>query len=426
MRLKRLLLTLLVVFAPTFALAQDATINFSDLKQQIDGFGTADSPTALTSALADQFFTTQAGIGLSIFRMKTEAGGSGPYNSDYTALWSDAKLAGDRGAKLWMAPGTAATGQKDNGSLVNGHLLAGSYTAWATTLAGFQADLLTNSGHTLYAQSVQNEPDFTPTYESMEFTTAEMTAFIKVLGPLLHALTPPVKLMGPEAENWSTAASYMSDTNADATAKAQLDIPAVHQYEGTVTPLVTVQHVWQTEMSAFDAFDASITSGLTLAGWVHSALTTGNVNAWISWWDMGQNGDNEGLIGSTNGDTTITKRFWTFGNYSKFIRPGSFRVGVTGGPSGVSVSAFKSGGADQVEIVAINTSGSSASLVCDLSGLIPATVTPWVTSSTQNLAALAPITVTAGSFTATIANNTVTTFVGTIAAPARFRKLRIR
>jgi glucuronoarabinoxylan endo-1,4-beta-xylanase len=45
-------------------------------------------------------------------------------------------------------------------------------------------------------------------------------------------------------------------------------------------------------------------------------------------------------------------------------------------------------------------------------GTAPATLTPWVTSASDNLASKTAVTVSSGSFTATLAATTVTTFVG--------------
>ena len=51
---------------------------------------------------------------------------------------------------------------------------------------------------------------------------------------------------------------------------------------------------------------------------------------------------------------TITKRLYTLGNFSKFVRPGFVRVGTSGGPGGVYVSAYKDPVANTVATLAIS------------------------------------------------------------------------
>jgi hypothetical protein len=54
----------------------------------------------------------------------------------------------------------------------------------------------------LYAISAQNEPDFVASYQSCIFNASQMVAWIDVLGPLLAALSPPVKVLAAEPDNW--------------------------------------------------------------------------------------------------------------------------------------------------------------------------------------------------------------------------------
>jgi glucuronoarabinoxylan endo-1,4-beta-xylanase len=145
-------------------------------------------------------------------------------------------------------------------------------------------------------------------------------------------------------------------------------------------------------------------------------MVDGDASAWLWWWfrAFGTN-DNEGLYIQNGGTTnwTDTKRHYTLGNYSKFVRPGYTRVDVTGTvPAGVLLSAYK-GSDGTVVIVAINKNASAVNVPISISGgTAPASLTPNVTSSSDNLAAKATVAVSGGSFTAALAATTVTTFVG--------------
>jgi len=107
------------------------------------------------------------------------------------------------------------------------------------------------------------------------------------------------------------------------------------------------------------------------------------------------------------------KRYYTLGNYSKFIRPGYVAVEVTGNTNAdVLLSGYK-GPDGTVVVVAVNKGAAAATLpIAIAGGTAPASMTPTVTSASQNLAAGTAVPVTGGSFMAMLPSKTVTTFVG--------------
>jgi len=382
-------------------------VNFNDIHQRIDGFGAADAfVRTLTDAEADLFFSPSLGIGLSMLRVGISSTG-GDLSS-----YANATKAAARGARVWAAPWSAPGAWKDNGTTTGGgHLLASHYDDWATVLANFANNLQLNAGVTLSGLSVQNEPDFTASYDSMVYTPDEMASFVKVLGPKLAALNPRPVLMLPEVSNWSGAWDYTSAVLADGTAASYLDVIAAHQYVGVSAPQTAARPIWETEMSSFEPFDPGIANGLRVARWIHDAIVVGNVSAWHYWWLKGSNGDNEGLMEGRQ-NPLITKRLYTLGNFSKFVRPGFVVVGASGLlPDGVSLTSFKDPATGGFVIVAINETGVDLPLTVTLNGAGAASVTPWVTSSSLDLSAQLPIPVSNGSFTVTLAASSVTSFV---------------
>ena len=205
----------------------------------------------------------------------------------------------------------------------------------------------------------------------------------------------------------------------DATAWAAFDIIGTHEYDSqhaypwpsdvTAAP----KEVWQTEMSGVKWWpeagpSSDINNGIAVAGWIHEALAIGDASAWL-YWNYSQTSDNEGLVlGSTD-----TKRHWTLGNYSKFVRPGYTRVDVAGAvPDNVFLTAFV-GSDGTVVVVAINKATAAVSVPITIAGgTAPASMTPWVTSSSDNLVSKTAVTVANGTFTAALGASTVTTFVG--------------
>jgi glucuronoarabinoxylan endo-1,4-beta-xylanase len=388
----------------------DITIQRFVPQQTIEGFGGSDEyldNTPLSDAQADMFFDPTVGIGLSILRMGIDE------NGNNMSFYSNATKAAARGAKIIATGVTALAAQKDNGSLVNGgHLFAASYSAFASTLAAFQGLLQSNASVNLYALEIESEPDFAQvTARSMLYTTAEMTAFVKVIGPLVAALTPRPLLVMPSCAGWDNVAAYAADTLGDATAAPYIDRIGTHQYSGTPAIIAGGKPLWHTEMSYFNTFDATMTQALIMAGDIHKALTAGNVATWIWWWLINNsNADNEGLIGNgTGGNTTVTKRLYVLGNWSKFIRPGYVRVSTTGTVTGVSVTAFLSG--KTCVVVAVNTGG-SVSLTFGLPGNL-STMIPYLTDATHDLAAQGGVSVIAGVMSTTLPGSSVTSFVGT-------------
>jgi len=303
-------------------------------------------------------------------------------------------------------------------------------------MAAFPDKVKQNTGADLYAMSVQNEPDYDSS-SSMVYSADEMAAFVKVLGPKLKALSPAVKLIAPETVEWRHLWSNQSAAGAtdplsgkydfghalakDVEAWTQLDILGTHMYETLVAepwPADVLQKkpVWMTEVCGVKGWpeggpSSDINNGVAVAGWIHDAIVNGNATTWLwFWYKSGSTNDNEGLILN---DGTDTKRHYTLGNFSKFVRPGFSRVDVTGAiPADVLLSAYK--GADgTVVIVAINQGGATATVPISFSGgTAPASLEPNLTSASDNLKAGIAVTVSGGSFTATLASMTVTTFVG--------------
>jgi glucuronoarabinoxylan endo-1,4-beta-xylanase len=196
----------------------------------------------------------------------------------------------------------------------------------------------------------------------------------------------------------------------------------VQQYDSQVaTPwpadVPQTKPLWMTEMSGLKWWpeqgpSSDINNGVAVAGWIHNALTVGQASAWLWWWYQpisGGTNDNEGLLLK---DGTDTKRHYTLGNYSKFIRPGYTRVDITGNSSiDLLLSAYKATDGTVV-VVAINKGMVATTVPISISGgTVPALCTPNVTSATDNLKAGTAVTVTGGIFTASLAATTVTTFV---------------
>jgi O-glycosyl hydrolase len=426
----------------------DVTVHLDQPQQTMDGFGINHvfSPE-LTDAQADQLFDPTHGIGLSILRIAMGTDGN-PFDS---ATWSSVMAAKARGVTTFIATAWSAPANCKSNANVNdgGHLNADCYDSWATALAKFPSLVKQNTGVDLYGISPQQEPDFASCgtaspcngdFPSMLWTSSELISFVKILSPKLRALDPPVRLLGPDTAEWlhlwsnqSAAGStdplkgsgydYGHALFADPDAWPLMDLLATQQYDdakAAVWPsdVPRTKSLWMTEMSG-NKFGPEqgpsndIQNGVAVAGWIHDAIVNGPASAWLYFWRAALNtDDNEGLILK---DGRETKRLYTFGNFSKFIRPGYTRMTVTGDvPDNVLLTAY-AGPDGTVVIVAINRGASDVSVPIFISGgQAPASLVPYFTSATDNLAVKTSVAFGASSFTAALGATSVTTFVGAL------------
>jgi O-glycosyl hydrolase len=396
--------TLTVASHPT------VTINWSDVHQQIDGFGASSAATGdgITNTQADLFWSTTSGVGLSLLRVQIESNGTYP---DLATM----QKAQDRGVKIWGTPWSPPASMKSNGSTTNGgSLLASDYQAYANYLSSYVLGLKNSYGINLYALSIQNEPDYTATWDSCIWTGQQFHDFLRNnLLPTFSKNGVTAKIIMPEESGWKF--DLATATLNDSVTAAGVSIIAGHNYDGASAapyPLGQNQgkHLWETEVSTFETFDPSMTNGLKWAKKINDWMTIANANAWHYWWLIDGNGDNEALLGPS-GQTT--KRLYVMGNYSKFVRPGYYRIGTSASPvGGVLVSAYKNTSSGKFAIVAINQNTSAVTLDFVLSGFTANTVVPWVTSASLNLAQQSSITVGGSAFVTTLPAASVTTFVG--------------
>jgi glucuronoarabinoxylan endo-1,4-beta-xylanase len=77
------------------------------------------------------------------------------------------------------------------------------------------------------------------------------------------------------------------------------------------------------------------------------------------------------------------------------------------------LTAYQNPADGTVVVVAINNNTSTTPLSLYISGVVPCSITPWVTSASDNLASQSAITVSNARFSATLAAQSVTSFVGT-------------
>ena len=386
---------------------QTATINWADQRQRIDGFGASSAYIltlrAITDAQADMFFDPAKGIGLSLLRTQIQPDGSS------TEIVT-AQKAIARGAKVWASPWSPPASYKTNGSLNNGgHLKRSEYSKWAARLAGY-VQMMQSHGVPIYAVSVQNEPDITQSYPSCRFTAGELRDFVPYLSLALRsARLGATRIMLAEQSQW--AFDLVEPARLDPNVSKDVGIIAAHYYGGEIHGFNTGHApLWETEV--FDEkthdYDGSIGEGLPWAATIHRFLTVANANAWHWWSLMTDDNDNGGL---TDLRGNPAKRMYVLGHWSKFVRPGWYRIGI--GYSGLlQITAFKDAANLAFAIVAVNPAGLPVSQAFSLNGFSADAVTPWITSADRSLSPQTPVSVREDVFQYTLPASSITTFSG--------------
>ena len=444
------LMLLVTMLVPTnLYAASTVTLDWDKEYQVIDGFGVSEAfhqsnniallGDTKQKEIYDLLFSTEKGAGFSIFRSILGDGGTwggaqdGPNKtmqpSANTWDWNEKNddqipmirtIQADYGIKkvlytVWSPPAW----MKTNGSVVGGSLRTDKYQDYATYLAENIKNYKSKFGIEITHIGIQNEPDLETSYSSCKWTSAQFKNFMKdYLVPTFDNAGITAKVIMSENSNFNE--SLAIDCLNDATAVKRTDIVGAHNYGNYYNTLQTTKAkgkgIWMTEVSDLNLNDLSITNGLKWAKEVYDFMTVPQGNAWLYWWGACyKTWNGEALIQMDMNAKTykVAKRLYTIGQYARFVRPGWVRFEATKNPvSGVYVTAFKDPETGKFAVVAINNGSSSQSVTYNLNGFEAASVKPYTTSSTQNLAEGTEIVLNGTSFSATLPANSVTTFVG--------------
>ncbi|MGA9778623.1 MAG: carbohydrate binding domain-containing protein [Verrucomicrobiia bacterium] len=426
-----------------------SAVDWNNVHQRIDGFGASSAWNGgpWSTAEADLLFSTNNnisyqsgtynGVGLSLLRNHiTYANTTSASDTPSTVETSIMQMAQARGARVWSTPWTPAAGFKsvndiyDTGVATAGGIDGGSYLGsgnnitnvnYASQLANYVASMKNTNGVNLYAISVQNEPDAdVTTYEACQWTGAQIHDFVTNLYSALAAQgLSSTKIIIPESEDWSGDTALFTPTLADPNAAADVAIIANHDYvadnsvgDQTVPAALNTsgKALWETEVALLSGSDSSIANGVYYAQRIYLYMTQAQANAYHYWWLVASGSGNEGLLDTS---AAPTKRLFTFGQYSRFVRPNFYRIDATSSQSSALISAYKDSNSPAFAIVVVNMNATTDVIqTINLTNFTAATVTPWITSATLSLAPQTPVNVTNASFTYDIPAMSVVTFAG--------------
>jgi glucuronoarabinoxylan endo-1,4-beta-xylanase len=381
----------LTVCAANQASAQSATVTLSTQKQYIRGFGGISHAAwlgDLTAAERTLAFGNATGqLGFSVLRIPVSDGNPG--SSDVAT----AKAAIAAGAIVFASPWNAA------------HTYTSSdFASYATHLNNF-VSYMKNQSVDLYAISVQNEPDYGSQAGWGAWTAAACHDFV-----LNYGASITTKLMSCESFNYQK--SYYDAILNDPAALANVDVFGTHLYGTSVNAYAYPNFVskgngkemWMTEHYTNSNTDANKwPDALGVASELHNSMVTGQFNAYVFW-------PVKRSYGPINSGA-VTKRGGCMGQWSKFVRPGFYRVDATASPaSGVSLSAYKSDAS--VVVVVVNTNNSASTLSVSIPGSSIASFAKYTTSSSKTLASDGTVTASNGTMSVSFDASSVTSLVG--------------
>lgn len=425
-------------------------------RQQIDGFGFSEAfqqaGVMRTLAEKDQndllnlMFSPAGGMGYSILRNqigdaekpRTNTGdiqsieprkGEWVWTGDENQIWlmNEAKKRGCTRflSSCWSPPAW----MKSNNRIHDGSLKHECYADFAEYLASYVLEYKKRFDIDIYALSPTNEPNFTPTldYGSCRWTAGELAKFLREnLIPTFAAKGVKAEIVIDEHEHWSD--EFINPILEDQTVAKSLNIVASHAYAPTTAPYVSIdsrtgrfekaldagKRIWETEVSAGDAQITNMNDGVYWARVIHQHMIEDNVSAWLYWWGAAISKNRSSLItiDMEAKKYALTKRFFTIGHFSRFIRPGYHRVDATPNPTANTFfSAYLDPEGKKLVCVAINDDAVEHTLLIQPGGFPAKSCTAVRTSNTETHTRLPPVELANGAAQVVTAPLSVTTYI---------------
>ena len=332
--------------------------------QYVRGFGGMDIPWDNFFAISldeyEKMYNPVTGLGFNMMRIMIMP--ENPYDSTDINLTMDyyvngggnrpnyyegVKIVNKYNGYVLASPWSPPPEWKSNGSKNGGgHLLTTYYGAYANYLKAFCKNMYDN-GAPIYAVSIQNEPNFTATYDGCEWTPEEMRDFFKQVGRFTQgvpgygrgAAIPNVLQMNGESANHPNINDAAMD---DAVSRALIDVVGRHTYGNVQVRYVKAlahpdfptdrKEVWMTEHNINSGNEVAYVNDSTwnyvwmMMNDVDVSIRLNDESAFI-WWALKRfySFIGEGAYGTTEG--VILPRGYALSHYAKYASE-MWRCGV--------------------------------------------------------------------------------------------------
>ncbi|KAH8894627.1 cellulosome enzyme [Thozetella sp. PMI_491] len=432
------------------------TVKTGSTLQVIDGFGCSqafkraaqfrDTSETLRKQALELMFNATTGAAFSIIRNRVGSGGAGdsilpasPGSPTGTPKYSFDK--DDEGqvwfsqqamsygvktiyADAWSAPGFMKTSgsESKSGYLcgTTGHTCSSgdwrkAYADFLVQYIKYYADLGIPVTHIGFL----NEPEFVASYSTMQIgnDAGEAISFIPTLHDAVQLAGLNVSVACCDAMGWNTQKSWTSRL-VSAGMEQYLGIITSHAYASEPTSAIpgTKLPVWLTEAgpdsSGFKTTwyaSGGASEGMTWANKLATGFLNANLSAYLFWegYENKQQQSGSHLL-DTDGTSVIPSGiFWAFTMWSRYIRPGAYRLVVSGSLPSIMTGAFKN--VDGSLVVLFTNSGASARTAdVTFDGLKLTTATAILTDNSHK-AASTDATVTDGALSVSVPGHSVVT-----------------
>ena len=348
----------------------DFTIDSSVRYQKIYGFGASTAwyegwivAHPNKSEIYDALFKD---LGITILRLQNW------YDKDSSSVEYDADIVKKAGESLgypvtvlmtsWEMPKNIQSADRDtskNGVNITLKKVNGAYVYdqfadyWLSSLDAYK-----KAGVVPTYISVQNEPDYWPYGRFMPTETNQYAGYGKALNAVYNKLqanmSSPPEIVGPETAGigYNTVENYAAAMNLN-----QVSAIAFHLYgpspadPSTINSFQTIAGQYKDKPIFMTEFSNDKESALNTAVFIHNALVDGNVNMYL-FWELFWADGGDGLVALQNPWDTAkwttskgyykTEKYYSVQQYSKFIRPGFYRISMNENGGDVKSSAYVS------------------------------------------------------------------------------------
>lgn len=382
------------------------TIDPTQRFQELDGFGAALTGSsaflinrmdnASKNALLSELFHVENGIGISYLRMSIGASDFSLSNFTYNDIPAGAEdpdlinfsIAEDEKEvvpvfksilqiapeiKIMGSPWSAPAWMKDSQSLNGGNLRPEWYDVYAEYFIKY-IEAYAAHGIGIDAITPQNEPLHEAGYPTMRMEASAQADFIKnSLGPAFEENDLRTKIISYD-HNFDRA-DYPIYIYEDAEASKYVDGAAFHAYAGDVSAMSAVHNAFPEKNLYFTEISGGewATSFEDNLIWNTKNITMGATKNWsknVVFWNLALNenyGPTNNGCQDCRGVVTITSsnqieknvEYYAIGHFSKFVRPGAYRIGSTdfASSTGLGNVAFENIDGSKV-LVVLNESSS--------------------------------------------------------------------
>jgi glucuronoarabinoxylan endo-1,4-beta-xylanase len=391
----------LVVYYQINVYATDGRVKVKETHQTMEGFGAS-------VAYYDNWLTAHPNkaaiyefvfydLGLDILRLRNMYNNTGGnFAPDSKQIVEQMYVNSEIIPKIMISSWSPPANLKSNGSTQNGGTLKkenGNYVYgafaqfWVNSLNAYEA-----LGIVPDYISIQNEPDWSTSWETCLFDPAENSSnagynrALDTVYTALQQLSSPPKILGPEVLGigYSRFQNYAAQFN-----HSHLDAYAYHLYHGesvnddnrinpdvfnsnlsAIAASYQSKPIFQTE---YDRGDWFYTVWL-----MHNCLVNGNVSGYLWWglvWDANSTGARS-LVGlenpwnqsswNTSEGFILTQFYWAFRQYSKFIDSGWKRVTTEVDVDSLRMSAYINPDGNSLTVVILNIGSTSKTMGLDI------------------------------------------------------------